>query len=326
MNLPMLGRRWILPAICAGLAVLPGTVKAQETTTAAPAAQQKAKVKASIYDEKADARELIAGAVAKAQRENSRVLVMFGGNWCGWCHKLHGTLKSDAKLAKMMLDEYQLVMVDTAAPNAKEVMADYKVDPKAGVPYLVVLDGKGKVLCNQETGSLEEGDHHDPAKVLAFLEKNKAAPVDAKQVYEAALSQAASQEKLVFLHFGAPWCGWCHHLENFLAREDMAPIFAQQFVDRKIDVDRMIGGKEMAEKFQADRKGIPWFAFLDANGKVLVDSDGPDGQNIGYPAQPNEISHFIGMLKKAANKLTPDQIGKIEAALKSAGDKIRNRN
>ena len=49
-------------------------------------------------------------------------------------------------------------------------MADYKVDPKAGVPYLVVLDGDGKVLCNQETSSLEEGDHHDVKKVQAFLD------------------------------------------------------------------------------------------------------------------------------------------------------------
>lgn len=322
MNLWMLGRRWILPAICAGIAAATATAPA-----AAPAQEAvTAKQKPNIYDEKADAKQLVARAVDRAHRDNSRVLVMFGGNWCGWCHKLHGTLKSDAKLAKMMLDEYQLVMVDTAAPNAKEVMADYKVDPKAGVPYLVVLDGNGKVLCNQETGSLEEGDHHDPAKVLAFLDKNKAEPVEAKKVYDAALAQAASQDKLVFLHFGAPWCGWCHHLENFLARDDMAAIFDRQFVDRKIDVDRMPGGKELAEKFGADKKGIPWFAFLDRDGKVVVDSDGPDGQNIGYPAQPNEIAHFISMLKKAATKLTPEQITKIEAELKSAGDKLRNRN
>lgn len=324
MNLSQLGRRWILPAICAGLAVAnaPMQSPAQDAKPAKAAASQKA----NIYDEKADAKQLIASAVTRANRDSSRVLVMFGGNWCGWCHKLHGTLKSDAKLAKMMLDEYQLVMVDTAAPNAKEVMADYKVDPNAGVPHLVVLDGQGKVICNQETGSLEEGDHHDPAKVLAFLDKNKAEPVDAEKVYKAALAQAGTQDKLVFLHFGAPWCGWCRHLENFLGREDVAAILDRQFVDRKIDVDRMTGGKEMAEKFKADRKGIPWFAFLDRDGKVLADSDDADGQNIGYPAEPKEIEHFIGMLKKTATKLTPDQIAKIEAELKSAGDKVRSRN
>src|SRR5262245_55240495 len=59
--------------------------------------------KADIYDTKADAKQLIAKAVAKAKSENTRVLVMFGGNWCGWCHKLHGTLKSDQGLARTML-------------------------------------------------------------------------------------------------------------------------------------------------------------------------------------------------------------------------------
>ncbi len=38
---------------------------------------------------------------------------------------------------------------------------------------------------------------------------------------------------------------------------------------------------------------------------------------------PEEIEHFIGMLKKAAQvKLSPTQIGEIEAALKAEGKKI----
>ena len=38
-----------------------------------------------------------------------------------------------------------------------------------GLPVIVVLDADGKTLVTQDTGKLEEGDHHDPAKVLAFL-------------------------------------------------------------------------------------------------------------------------------------------------------------
>jgi thioredoxin-related protein len=280
--------------------------------------------KADIYDTKADAKQLIAKAVAKAKSENTRVLVMFGGNWCGWCHKLHGTLKSDQGLARTMLYEYQLAMVDTAAPNAAQVMADHKVDPKAGVPYLVVLDGDGKVLSNQDTGSLEEGDHHDVRKVQAFLDKWKAAPQDAAKLLAEAQAQAGSQDKLVFMHFGAPWCGWCHKLEDFLARDDMKALFDRQFVDRKIDVDRTTGGKELSAKFKADQKGIPWFAFLDRDGKVVADSDGPKG-NIGYPASPEEIDHFIAMLKKVATKLSAEQIATIEKELRTAGEKLSVR-
>lgn len=286
----------------------------------APAQKAEAAKKADIYDPKADAKALIAAATAKARRDNTRVLVMFGGNWCGWCHKLHATFKSDRGLARTMLYEYQLVMIDTAAPNAAQVMADYKVDPKAGVPYLVVLDGDGKVLCNQETASLEEGDHHDVAKVATFLDRWKAAPQDAQKRLAEALAQASSQDKLVFLHFGAPWCGWCHKLEDFLARTDMAPLFARQFIDLKIDVDRMTGGKELQARFKADQKGIPWFAFLDRDGKDVVDSDGPKG-NVGYPAAPEEIEHFIAMLKKAAPKLSAEEVATIEKELQAAAPK-----
>lgn len=40
-----------------------------------------------------------------------------------------------------------------------------------GLPVLVVLDGQGRRVITQETGSLEIGDRHDPAKVLEFLRR-----------------------------------------------------------------------------------------------------------------------------------------------------------
>jgi hypothetical protein len=38
-----------------------------------------------------------------------------------------------------------------------------------GLPVLVVLDTDGRQLTTKDTGELEEGDHHSPQKVLAFL-------------------------------------------------------------------------------------------------------------------------------------------------------------
>ena len=38
-----------------------------------------------IFDEKADASAQIAGALARAHKENRRVLVEWGANWCSWC-------------------------------------------------------------------------------------------------------------------------------------------------------------------------------------------------------------------------------------------------
>jgi hypothetical protein len=38
-----------------------------------------------------------------------------------------------------------------------------------GVPVLVVLDSSGKQLTTKDSGELEEGGAHSPAKITAFL-------------------------------------------------------------------------------------------------------------------------------------------------------------
>jgi hypothetical protein len=77
-------------------------------------------------------------------------------------------------------------------------------------------------------------------------------------------------------------------------------------------------GKEVLATYRPGKAGgIPWFVILDAKGKALVTSDGPKG-NIGYPAQPHEIEHFLAMLKQTARKLEPAQLDRIEAALRKA--------
>ncbi len=280
-------------------------------------------VRASIYDAKADAREQVKVASALAKRDAKRVLVMFGGDWCGWCHKLHALFASNAEIKKMLSTEYVLVMVDTEAPNARALLAECVGDlPPVGFPFLAVLDRQGQIVTRQRTDPLEEGDHHDPVKVKEFLGKWVAPKADAVKVLEDGLAKARSEDKALFLHFGAPWCGWCHQLDAFLARADMSEILGKEFVDLKIDTERMIGGDAILAKYNAEKAGgIPWFVFLDTSGKPIVNSEGPKG-NIGYPASPEEIDHFIHMIKKSARKLDASQIKTIEDVLKLEAKKL----
>jgi thiol:disulfide interchange protein len=195
-------------AVALGLAVLTAAgrdpaVGPQPAQEGRPPGQQR------VYDEAADARAQMGAALARAKKDNKRVLVQWGANWCGWCVKLHELCRSDSKIASKLLYEYEIVRVDVGRFDknldlAAELGADFE---SAGVPFLTVLGADGKPLAQQETGSLEvpgEG-RHDPAKVLAFLEQHQAPYLDAQELFDAALAEAKARSKRLFVHLGAPW-------------------------------------------------------------------------------------------------------------------------
>jgi thiol:disulfide interchange protein len=129
----------------------------------------------AIYDRNADGTKQIAEALKTAKAEHKHVLLQFGANWCGWCHRLHALFKDNEAIAKVLRDHYVVVLIDVDQVNGKLHNADvdqrYGHPTRFGLPVLVVLDSDGKQLTTQDTGKLEEGDHHDPKKVLAFLER-----------------------------------------------------------------------------------------------------------------------------------------------------------
>ena len=304
---------------------------AQPPAPGAPAPAKDAhaapKAKPPIYDEKADAGAVIDAAIAKAARNNRRVLVQWGANWCPWCHLLHEAMGTDAALKHELSYEYDVVLVDVGRFDKNmDLAARYGAElKKTGIPYLTVLDGAGKVIVNQESGALESKEpgkqEHDRAAVLKFLKANEAAPRAADDVLKDGLSRARTDGKLVFLHFGAPWCPWCHVLENWMDRPEVAPVLAKAFVDVKVDVDRDTGGKDVLARFNAKGdQGIPWFVFLDDSGKTLASSTGPKG-NIGYPSAPEEIDHFISMIRSAHAHLADGDVDTIADSLKKNAPK-----
>jgi uncharacterized protein YyaL (SSP411 family) len=300
----------------------PAILRADPKQEAGPKTPQK-----PVYDEKADAKQQIADALAKAKKENRRVLIQWGGNWCPWCVKLHELFKVEPQVARTLLYEYDVVYVDAGKPEGKnmDLASTYGADlKKNGFPYLTILDANGKPLANQATGELEvDGSSvaagHDPKKVIEFLTKYQAGPEDAAKLLDSALARAKSDGKAVFVHFGAPWCGWCHKLENWMGQDTIAPLLAKDLVDLKIDIDRTTGGKALLSRFAGtDKTGIPWFVFLDPDGKPLADSNATPGDattNVGFPSAVEEIALFEQALKKACKRLTPAEQKTIIASL-----------
>lgn len=127
--------------------------------------------KPKIYDESADGSKQIADALAVAKKQKKRVLLQFGANWCGWCHKLHRVFESDKEIAAKLKADFVVVLIDVNEKHNSEINEKYGNPTKHGLPVIVVLDADGKQLTTQDTGKLEEGDHHDPKKLKAFLKE-----------------------------------------------------------------------------------------------------------------------------------------------------------
>jgi thiol:disulfide interchange protein len=286
----------------------------------ASAAEDPKPARPNIYDEKADAPQQIAEAAARAKLDHKRVLVQWGANWCGWCHKLHEVCSTNADLKKVLHDEYEVVLVDVGrfdknAELAEKLGAQLKGN---GVPYLTVLDEDGKTVVNQDTGSLEAGPDHDVAKVLKFLNDHVAPRVDAEAELTTATSKAKNDGKLVFVHFGAPWCGWCTKLDAWLASPDVAAAMGSRFVDVKIDTERMTHGADVLKRFRGpNESGIPWFVALDADGKVIATSE-VNGKNLGFPSTDAELEGFDQFLTKA--NVEADSKAKLLESLRAARD------
>ena len=301
-----------------------GDPTATPTAPAAPAgAKQNAKSKAErIYDDTADAAKEIEAALARARREHTRVLIQWGANWCGWCTKLHATCAKDSDIAKELRDEYEVVLVDIGQFDRNmELAARLGAKLKEnGVPFLTILGEDGAPVANRETGSLEDPatKSHDPAKVMALLKSHEAPRLKAGEVLAAGVAKAKAEDKLVFLHFGAPWCGWCHRLEDWMAKPEIAAVLSKAFVAVKVDTDRMEGGQALlVAESKGKNGGIPWCEILDGEGKAIVDSNAPESGNIGFPAKPDEIAWFARMLERAGPRLSAEDVALLTRSLQA---------
>jgi hypothetical protein len=78
-----------------------------------------------------------------------------------WCLKLNDLMTSDKAISRMLATNYEVVHVDAGKPDGKNVdlANSYGATPdKDGYPFLTILDGDGKAIQNQESGSLEMGN------------------------------------------------------------------------------------------------------------------------------------------------------------------------
>lgn len=135
---------------------------------------------ASKYDPQRDATKDLIAAQYEAKATNKRVMVDVGGEWCRWCRMLDRLIASQPQI-KAFIDSHYVWVKVSYSPENKNTAVLSRWPKTRGYPYLLVLDGDGRLLHAQGVEGLEietekESDEdYDPGRVLAFLKHYAAA-------------------------------------------------------------------------------------------------------------------------------------------------------
>jgi len=135
--------------------------------------QQPTSTDKNIYPPGADAHAEIKHALLEASKAHKRVIVVFGANWCFDCHVLDAAFHRP-DLAGVLAQSFEVVHVDVGkGEKNQDLMDEYQVPMKRGIPALAVLDGSGKLLVSQKNGEFENARALGPQDLLQFLKKWK---------------------------------------------------------------------------------------------------------------------------------------------------------
>jgi thiol:disulfide interchange protein len=131
-----------------------------------------------LFPDPSQAKADIAAALRVAARTHQRVLLDFGGDWCGDCQVLD-LYMHDQKNRPILEAGFVLVHVNIGHMDANlDIAQKYQIPLERGVPALAVLSDKGALLFSQKTGEFEAMRRMESSAVTSFLVRWKPATAD----------------------------------------------------------------------------------------------------------------------------------------------------
>jgi len=111
----------------------------------------------------------LAAGLKAAAASHKRIILDFGGNWCGDCKVLD--IYFHDPVNKPLLDSnFIVVHINIGHMDQNQNIAErYQVPLAKGVPALAVLDPHGKLLYSQRSGEFEAMRRMESSSVTSFL-------------------------------------------------------------------------------------------------------------------------------------------------------------
>ncbi len=123
------------------------------------------------YDSSADGKAQVAAAAAKARASGRLLLLDLGGNWCGDCRVLSAVMALP-EVAAFVRGHYVLQPVDVGHFDRNlDIAARYGVKHLQGVPALLVIDARGRLIDAGHVEALADARSMSPQALADWLAK-----------------------------------------------------------------------------------------------------------------------------------------------------------
>lgn len=252
-----------------------------------------------------------AQALAKAKKENKKLMVDCYTLWCGPCRHMAKNVFPDENLGKYMNANFVCIQLDMEHGEGPELNKTFNV---GSYPTFIFFDAEGKEMnrfegmCMQnefqkrcerilkgeapivkEDSETAKRDNRQVAKKDTIIDEGKG--VNFIKGSEArladVLAQAKRENKRVLVDFWATWCHACMQMNKTTFRDTrIGNLMNYTFVNYAVDVDNDPDGKSLVEKYNI--KAFPTYLILN-----------PDGTEYNRVVGSNPVEGFAKALTDA---------------------------
>lgn len=121
------------------------------------------------YNTEANAEAELAAAKARAKSHGRLLLIDLGGNWCADC-RLLSALMAQPEVAAFVRAHYEFVTIDIGRYDRNmQIPARYGLPKLDGVPTLLVVDGKGRLVNAGHVFALADARSMPPQALADWL-------------------------------------------------------------------------------------------------------------------------------------------------------------